>query len=286
MWQVEWRAISARIEGLYQAASSMAQLGASVQAFQGSTYLVDEMAAIAAAIELFEAQYPDQIHLSGGVGLRDRTAAYVRDARGQPDHMSKVQLGVPFFIALRSEVQYLLGDVEVIGRSLVLRAFEHLKRCMVADRTTRATWQSAFTDKETACEKLGACHLLLHGVWAFKADAAGERTDLVLGTPLQIMPAMRASADVFALTEWKKVLSAKELDQKYADALSQAKRYSSASGSLAGFELSSRRFLVMVSKDLLPNIPDPHIDGSVTYECINIAVDPSTPSKTPRQSGD
>jgi hypothetical protein len=37
-----------------------------------------------------------------------------------------------------------------------------------------------------ACEKLAGVHLLLHGIWAFKVHAAGERTDLVFPQPSRL----------------------------------------------------------------------------------------------------
>ena len=64
------------------------------------------------------------------------------------------------------------------------RAFAHLQRHFVADAECRDKWTSAFTDGEVACEALRALHLLLHGLWAFKVDNAGARTDLVFQEPL------------------------------------------------------------------------------------------------------
>jgi hypothetical protein len=86
----------------------------------------------------------------------------------------------------RAEFDHLLLDTEAVGRSIVRRAFAHLQRSIVADSDFRQKWQKAFGGNETGCEKLGACHLLLHGIWAFKAYAEGERTDLVLGGRLSI----------------------------------------------------------------------------------------------------
>jgi hypothetical protein len=90
------------------------------------------------------------------------------------------------------------------------------------------------------CEKLGAAHLLLHGIWAFKVSATGERTDLVLGEKLEITPQVEAASEALVLTEWKCVRKPGELDHKINEAFSQAKIYSV--GVLADFELASRRY--------------------------------------------
>ena len=66
------------------------------------------------------------------------------------------------------------------------RAFEHLRRLLIVDPTTRALWQAAYKNSEPACERLGATHLLHHGVWTFKADAVGARTDLMYAEPVDL----------------------------------------------------------------------------------------------------
>ena len=51
-----------------------------------------------------------------------------------------------------------------------------------------------------------------------------------------------------------------------------------ASGSLAGFELAGCRYLVVVSEDRV-NVPEDVETDGVLHRHINIAVDPSTPSR-------
>jgi hypothetical protein len=48
---------------------------------------------------------------------------------------------------------------------------------------------------------------------------------------------------------------------------------------LAGFEISSVGFLVTVSEDVLDERPDEQI-GTTVYRHVNIAVAPSTPSRS------
>ena len=86
--------------------------------------------------------------------------------------------------SFRAEFEYLIADTEAVARSLVTRALIHLQRSIVADDAIRQRWSNAFKDGETACEALGACHLLAHGIWAFKTSAEGERTDLASARPV------------------------------------------------------------------------------------------------------
>jgi hypothetical protein len=175
------------------------------------------------------------------------------------------------------EFDYLLSDTEVESRSMVDRAFLHLQRSLVADPLFAERWQTAFGKGEPACEKLGAAHLLQFGIYAFKADSAGEQTDLILGGRAPVDEVMRG-AETLVLTEWKLIRSLSDLQRLAHIAYEQARRY--ASGSLAGFELEHHRYLVLVSKDVLTALPADRVDGGVTYQYRNIAVKPSSPSKT------
>lgn len=171
----------------------------------------------------------------------------------------------------------ILSDSELPKIHIAERAFLHLQRLIVADPEVRAKWQAAFKKRsgEVACEQLGGAHLLHHGIYAFKSSASGERTDLVLGTRLAITSKIQRSSDAMALTEWKRVRGRVTLDAAVIAARKQALRYTA--GSLAGFEISTVRFLVTVSKDVLDERPD-EVRGGVTYRHVNIAVAPRTPS--------
>jgi hypothetical protein len=177
---------------------------------------------------------------------------------------------------IRTEVDPFMQDTESPRIHIAERAFLHLQRLIVADAVVRTTWQQAFATGELACERLGGAHLLHHGIFAIKSDAAGERTDLVLGTRFALTPQIQRAAEAMALTEWKLVRDASGLEDAVADARRQARRY--AAGSLAGFEISSVRFLVTVSDDVLIEVPD-EVVGGVTYRHVNIAVAPRTPSR-------
>ena len=119
-------------------------------------------------------------------------------------------------------------------------------------------------------------HLLLHGIWAFKAFAKGERTDLILGEPLTDLSQVESTAEALVLTEWKVVRSAGEVDKKAEEAYTQAKLY--GAGSLAGFELAGYRYLVLVSEDRL-KVPPERPEQEIIYRHINIPVNTRVPSK-------
>jgi hypothetical protein len=66
--------------------------------------------------------------------------------------------------AFRSEFEYLIRDTEIEARNITELAFEHLRRQIVVDDEIRTKWESALSKHETVCEKLGAVHLLGHGI--------------------------------------------------------------------------------------------------------------------------
>jgi len=184
------------------------------------------------------------------------------------------------FRKFRAEFNYLTSDLEGIALRLTARAFTHLQRSIIADESIRDKWIEAFKNHETACEKLGSAHLLLHGIWSFKANSEGERTDLILGEPLRDknLNEVYLTADGLVLTEWKLVKNNSK--KKYEEALNQAGLY--AKGSLASIELKGYRYLVIVSEDFLRDLPDDIEQEGIVYKYINIAVNPSTPSKQAR----
>jgi hypothetical protein len=134
----------------------------------------------------------------------------------------------------------------------------------------------AFTDGEVACEKLGAVHLLLHGIWAFKIDAAGARTDLVFQEPAGDFIAAQRYADGFVLTEWKKAVEESQSGQRFEEARLQARRY--AQGPLGATELTGYRYAIVVSR-LQMEIPKDIREGGIIYRHINVAVAPRVPSR-------
>ncbi len=182
----------------------------------------------------------------------------------------------------RSDFNYLTSDLEGTAVRLTARAFLHLQRSIVADASVREKWKAALAQHEMACEKLGAVHLLQHGIWSFKVDSIGERTDLVLGEALteQALGDVYLSAEGLVLTEWK-IATQSNCKQKYQEAFVQAERY--ARGSLAAIELKGYRYLVIVSEGVLSDVPADYEKEGVIYKHINIPVDPSSPSTQARK---
>jgi hypothetical protein len=171
----------------------------------------------------------------------------------------------------------LLTDHQEHVRARSERAFLHLQRSLAVVADLRAKWLAAFKAGETHCEALGSVHLLSHGIFAFKVDAKGARTDLVFNEPLDSLLNPRA-IEGLVLTEWK-VADEKTATERFTTARTQAELYKQ--GPLAGIELRRYRYLVAVSVKDLPStlIPSDFIVGDVTYRHINLAIEPAPPSK-------
>jgi hypothetical protein len=271
VWRTEWQAISGRIQGLLEAgrfylASLSIQREDPYNVADGE--LLPQIARVIEVLMQFAADYERVLPPTAAASLkrfieRSHRWDFTPGAlRGLP----AVQGFLTVLASFRSEFTYQISDSAAVAKRLSERAFTHLQRSIVADPDMRERWGQAFEVGETACEKLGGAHLLLHGIWAFKVNAEGERTDLVLGEPLRDLSEAERTAE--AITE-------PELDGKIRQAQAQAARY--ASGALAGFELAQYRYLVMVSQRVLPMPPDVS-EGAIVYRHINIAVDPKPPS--------
>jgi hypothetical protein len=279
----EWDRIAARIKGLSSATSALWE-GITVNPNSGGDYhgLTGKWL-IPSAKELIEEI--DEFRKAQGSELEPAALAALDSGLTRLQQYAKRGSGgipltitlVAGLLALESELSFHIHDFDASARPSVERAFLHLQRSLVVDQDMRKRWEGAFQSGEEACEKLGAVHLLLHGIYAFKTDAKGERTDLVLGHRLSVDDALRRSANALVLTEWKVAKPDSEAPSRFSQALTQAKRYSS--GHLAGFELHRYRYLVLVTKDAV-SIPRDEIDGDFTYRRINIAISPSSPSRT------
>ncbi len=184
-----------------------------------------------------------------------------------------------FLSAFRANFTYKITDVSAFARRLSERAFLRLQRSIVADPTIKSKWQDAFEEGETACEKLGAAHLLQHGIWAFKVREAGEATDLVFGEPLREdhLSEAERTPEALVLTEWKHVKNPSELENKIQQAKNQVALYNE--GILGGLELEGYRYIVIVSDDYLPLPSDYKNESNITYYHRNIAINRETPSK-------
>jgi hypothetical protein len=276
----EWIRLSARIHGLIKASELASSLFArNNDSFGAMVDLGKVAAAIFADLMGFRSTLD---HAGAEVKARieaadRRSGPMLAEGVANSPEMRQIHIRSALIIlaSLEAEVSYLVSDHQASIRSRVERAFEHLQRSIAVDEGMRTRWQAAHQAGEVECEKLGAVHLLSHGIWAFKVDAKGARTDLVYQEPLQDLKTATRAADGLVLTEWKKHGSG-DVGGLFAAARSQAKAY--ASGALAGTELAGVRYAVVVSKDLFA-VPNDVTEGGKTYRHINIAVAPRTPSK-------
>jgi hypothetical protein len=191
--------------------------------------------------------------------------------------------GLTLIIALETEMSYLLHGRQEALRARSERAFLHLQRLLAVDDEVRKKWELNLRKGEVECERLGAVHLLWHGIFAYKIDAIGARTDLVFNERLAETYSERG-VEGLVLTEWK-ISDEKSGAKRSREARHQAERYQS--GPLLGTELTGYRYAVVVSLNELPraDIPDDFPMGDVVYRHVNIALNPRTPSKFSRQEG-
>ena len=180
---------------------------------------------------------------------------------------------------LEAEITFLLAGRQEQVRARSERALLHLQRSLAADRDVSAKWKKAFKEGEVTCERLGSAHLLSHGIFAFKVDAAGARTDLVFNEPPSESLIARG-IEGMVLTEWKIAKDSKAARVAFREARAQADLYSQ--GPLAGIELTTHRYLIVLTLRQLPpsDIPaDDRTAGGNIYRHVNIVIEPEVPSK-------
>ena len=299
-YRTEWDAISQYIKGLMEAGSMIIQLrneGAAAPQNELKAFIMPSAMEIFNRINQFKTAYTSQLPIEATAAIE----TFLKRHQGKFYDLEKKLKSpstesfkdsycycVPCLATFRSEMNYLLSDTQAVIRRITERAFIHLQQSIVVDGDVRSKWKHAFDESprgEPSCEKLGAVHLLLHGIWSFKAHSTAAETDLVLGEPLdlvrggQLDPGVVArSAEGLVLTEWKALTSDdnSERDRKAKVAFEQAKLYNG--GVLGAVELRNYRYLVLVSRKRIV-IPDPREDAGITYRHINIAVDPGAVSK-------
>lgn len=276
----EWVLLSARIHGLVKAAVLGSELfanhGDSVGMMkhlgESAAKILDDLAVFGRALSATDGNVRETIQAEEK-RLRPLLSNSSSTQEMRQIHVRTALVGLA---ALEAEVSYLLSDHQASIRSRVERAFQHLQRSIVVDHDIRDRWRKAFQAGEVECEKIGAVHLLSHGIWAFKVNASGGRTDLVYQEPLQDTRAAAGAAEGLVLTEWKKLGNGNKPDRLFASARSQAKDY--AAGVLGGTELTRVRYAILVSEESI-TVPDDVTEGAATYRHLNVAVAPGPPSK-------
>ncbi len=282
-WLEQWRALAARIDGLIRAGEFL------VAAFQVHTNdehqavrksLSPELNAVTEAISELGQKRETEIPPKAIAALKRYEAQnWHRSIAGADASKGTiaVQVLAPL-AAFRSEFEYLIRDSEIEACCLTELAFEHLRRQLVVDTEIQKKWLQAFEKNELACERLGAVHLLSHGIWAFKIVAPGGATDLVYGDPIQerVVGATRI-ARALVLTEWKLVKDEGEVDLKSQTARIQMALYTS--GILGDLELKRTRYVVLVTKPEF-NPPPDICEQGITYRHVVVPIEPRPPSVT------
>jgi len=283
-WLIDWQALSAQIKGLLDAGSFFYT---ALHHSSEDSRSVKKKILLKNAEEIFDNL--KKFHIKNQSILPSTAVECLNNFLNKPEfnetkffnpdnlwEPGNVQFALTSLATFKSEFDYIIADTQIIARRITERAFIHLQRCIVVDADVRQKWIDAYKMHETKCEKLGALHLLWHGVWAFKADATGGRTDLILNEPISATSIIESLADALVLTEWKLVKSPDELIVKIQEAQRQAEIY--VSDVLGGVEIRNYRYLIMVSKKRM-EMPDDIMKSGIKFRNINIAVDPDIPSK-------
>jgi len=283
-WHERWRALAARIDGLIRAVEFLAT-AFKVSSADNFRVLPNsfkpELDAITTEIEQMRTMYASELPENASRAIkRYLDGKWNMNLKEGQEGKVGIQAFAPL-AAFRSELEYLVRDSEVEGRSLTELAFEHLRRQLVVDDAVREKWRKAYNDHETACEKLGGVHLLSHGIWAFKVSAPGGATDLVFADPLdQRLQVARRVARALVLTEWKLVRESDKIESKAGEARAQASNY--IAGVLGDIEVRRTRYIILVCKSDSPPPADVPVNG-IVYRHIVIATNPQVPSAAARK---
>lgn len=282
MWITRWNDIAGRIEALVSSAdlyfNTFKATDVDFNAVSNK-HVIPEARDIREHMISFRRAFSDVLS-PGAIGAFDRFIADSQQTFRMASGINGVAGVAVSLSSVHANLAYHLKSAGTYGKSITERAFEHLRRSIVVDEAFRARWVFAFAKGEVQCEQLGAVHLLLHGIWAFKVDAKGERTDLVFGDPVSLGEAERTAPSAIVLTEWKVAKTAQEVIPQLDGARRQAELYSS--GSLSDLELLTTRFLIVVT-DRQADVPPDIVNANVRYRHINIAVNPESPSKASKR---
>jgi hypothetical protein len=278
----QWNALSIRIKSLVEAARMQAAF-LSVNrsdAYSTSVVLRTHVGTILADTLDFSSRFESSLSEKARVSVERAKPELIRLTSNDTTTKDLIQqqawAALVLLAKFESEMSYIMADVQDALRLRSERAFAHLQRLIVVDGDFRSKWIQAFNSGEVECERHGAVHLLLHGIWAFKVSGAGAQTDLVFQERPSGIPDPERYADGLVLTEWKCAATSGDSVNKFAAARKQAQRYKA--GILAGTELSRYRFAVVVTKDYVPVPDDIKVNGT-TFRHVNVAVEPSSPSK-------
>lgn len=282
-----WFALATRIKSLQSAGTLYAcfQGYHKEDSFKVGRYLRDQCGAAVSSLEAFRREFDSSLppeakeHLDHFFETNIVKAARDRSA----DEEAAMRAALVALVAVEAGVTFIISGRQEHIRARSERAFMLLQRILAVDNDVRDKWKAALSKNEVACERLGSVHLLSQGIFAFKVDASGARTDLVFAEPPEESLLTRG-VDGLVLTEWK-VATAHNAEKQFAEARRQAELYKQ--GALAGVELTGYRYLVAVSVENLPSISIPSdkvTPEGIVYRHINIVVQPAVPSRAARSA--
>ena len=141
----EWRAISARIAALLDAGTFFFRTNDNND-YGAADVLIknagDTFGNIKRFLNLHGAQLPGGPKACLQLFLSD----YQRQFGNTPAiGFSGATAVLTYLASFRAEFEYLIADTEAMARSLVVRAFTHLQRSIVADDAVRERWQEVVT---------------------------------------------------------------------------------------------------------------------------------------------
>ena len=280
-----WFALSGFIKGLQGAGELYSRFMGYHQedSYGAGNYLREQCAIAVGALEIFCRDFAESLPKEAAERidrfLASRLAGAAKDAATDHRGARGALVGLA---AIEAEVTFVLYGRQEQIRALSERAFLLLQRTLAVDDGVSDKWKTAFEKGEVACERLGSLVFLSQGIYAFKVDAVGARTDLVFSEPPDESLLSR-SVEGLVLTEWK-VADAKTASARFAEARNQADIYKQEP--FAGIEVAGYRYMIAVSLKALPQdrIPGDYVSSTgVTYRYVNIVVEPDVPSKASKK---
>jgi hypothetical protein len=272
----QWAALAARIKGLQSAGElyGLFQSYHKEDTYGAGPFLREQCEAVVQALRRFRNEFESSLPPEAAARLARFFGERVGQAASDASEAQRAARGALVgLVGIETEITFILAGGQERIRARSELALQHLQRCLVVDEELATKWQTAYTKGEPACERLGAIHLLWHGIFAFKASAGGGYTDLVYNEPVETPP---HGVEGLVLTEWKVADDKRTAESKIREAREQADLYKG--GVLAGVELRGYRYLIVVSQERLRLPEDDSLEG-VVYRHVNIAVRPGVDSK-------
>jgi hypothetical protein len=275
-----WNALAGRIHGLEAIASAYRHVDSDLGDSQGVNRLL-RARCVLVGNELHRFLHEETLKLPNAFKASidseiRQMMELIQETSGTPiARKERAILAIVILSSIKVELEYVLNDVQSQIIRRCERAVLHLQRMLMVDAEMKRKWSDALNKGEVSCEKLGALHFLQHGIWTFKANSEGQRTDLILQRPMFDMEGIWAAVEGITLTEWKVAQSPHDIRAQFDVARNQADRYSS--GVLAASELKSVRYLFVVTSECTQLFED-FVSGNMTYRCVVIDTNPPVPS--------